>query len=146
MRKHCVIPINTYNKKNQAMLKKFLLSSFIALSLLTSAFAGIININTADITTLAENLKGIGMKKAKAIIEYRKANGNFNTIDDITNVKGIGPKTLAKNRDNMIIEDKSKATAEKLENKSSTTEEKAEKTEGKDIEKETKKETPTTKK
>ena len=126
-------------------LKQLLLSSILALSLLTSAFAGIININTADITTLAENLKGIGIKKAKKIIDYREANGNFSTVDDIINVKGIGPKTLAKNRDNMIIEDKIKATTEKLENQSSTTEEKAEKTKVKDIEKETKKDTSTTK-
>jgi competence protein ComEA len=85
------------------MLKKLLLSSIIAFSLLASAFAMTVNINQADIATLAENLKGIGIKKAKAIVDYRKENGNFNSIDDITNVKGIGPKTLAKNRESLSI-------------------------------------------
>ena len=74
------------------MLKQLLLSAIIALSLLTSAFASIVNINQADIATLAENLKGIGIKKAKAIVDYREANGNFNTIDDLTKVKELARK------------------------------------------------------
>ncbi|HHL18368.1 MAG TPA: helix-hairpin-helix domain-containing protein [Thiothrix sp.] len=85
------------------MFKKLLLSSIIAILLLTSAFAATVNINQADIVTLAENLKGIGMKKAKAIVDYREANGDFNTIDDIVNVKGIGAKTLQKNRESLSV-------------------------------------------
>lgn len=88
------------------MLKQLLLSSIIAVSLLTTVFADMININKADIVTLAENLKGIGVKKAKAIVDYREENGSFSTIDDITNVKGIGAKTLEKNREFMSTEEK----------------------------------------
>lgn len=56
-----------------------------------------ININTADAKTLAENMKGIGIKKAQAIIEYREAFGPFLTVEDLASVKGIGEKTIAKN-------------------------------------------------
>ncbi|MDO5559976.1 MAG: ComEA family DNA-binding protein [Oscillospiraceae bacterium] len=55
--------------------------------------SGMININKADVSMLV-NLKGIGEKKAAAIIEYREANGGFSSIDEIKNVKGIGEKTF----------------------------------------------------
>lgn len=57
-----------------------------------------VNINTASAEQLATNLKGIGMKKAQAIIEYRKEFGDFKSINELTAVKGIGEKTLEKNR------------------------------------------------
>lgn len=52
-----------------------------------------VNINTADAATLAK-VKGIGAKRAKAIVDYRTANGNFNAVSDLSNVKGISKKTL----------------------------------------------------
>ena len=55
----------------------------------------LVNINTADIDELME-IKGIGRSKAKAIIEYRDKNGNFNSIDDIKNVDGIGDSLFEK--------------------------------------------------
>lgn len=61
-----------------------------------------ININTADVQELTK-LKGIGVKKAEAIIAWRKENGNFKTIDQLLEVKGIGDATLANNRDNIRI-------------------------------------------
>jgi competence protein ComEA len=57
-----------------------------------------VNINTADADTLVRELKGIGAAKAKAIIEYREANGPFTSVDDLLEVKGIGTATLEKNR------------------------------------------------
>ena len=64
---------------------------FIALLalLLTSPVWAAININTATEAEL-QTLSGIGPSKAKAIVEYRKQNGNFKTTADIKNVKGIG--------------------------------------------------------
>ena len=64
---------------------------FIALLafLLASPVLAAININTATETEL-ETLSGISPSKAKAIVEYRKQNGNFKTTADIKNVKGIG--------------------------------------------------------
>lgn len=54
-----------------------------------------VNINSADKDTLAL-LPGIGPAKAEEIIKYRKQNGKFKSIDDLTKVKGIGDKTLKK--------------------------------------------------
>ncbi|WP_237658439.1 helix-hairpin-helix domain-containing protein [Ureibacillus xyleni] len=54
-----------------------------------------ININTADESQLT-TLPGIGPSKAQAIIAYREENGSFKTIEDLTNVSGIGDKTFEK--------------------------------------------------
>ena len=53
----------------------------------------IININTATSSEL-QRLDGIGEAYAKRIIEYREANGGFDSIDELINVKGIGEKRL----------------------------------------------------
>ncbi|OOE59895.1 hypothetical protein BZG13_02495 [Salinivibrio sp. ML323] len=58
-----------------------------------------VNINTASEQQLSDQLKGIGPAKAKAIIEYRQAHGEFSSPDALMEVKGIGPSTLDKNRD-----------------------------------------------
>jgi competence protein ComEA len=54
-----------------------------------------VNINTADKDLLTQ-LPGIGPVTADIIIQYRKDNGQFNSIDELTKVKGIGNKTLEK--------------------------------------------------
>ncbi|WP_062060407.1 ComEA family DNA-binding protein [Cellvibrio sp. OA-2007] len=61
-----------------------------------------ININTADVQELTK-LKGIGEKKAEAIVAWRKENGNFKTVEQLMEVKGIGEATLAANRENIRI-------------------------------------------
>ena len=59
-----------------------------------------ININTATAQEL-QTLRGVGPALAQRIVEYRQTSGGFSTIDDLTNVKGIGPKTLEKIRDSI---------------------------------------------
>lgn len=54
-----------------------------------------VNINQADLGQLT-SLKGIGPKKAEAIIAYRTAHGAFKSVDDLAKVKGIGAKALAR--------------------------------------------------
>ncbi|MDZ4122250.1 MAG: helix-hairpin-helix domain-containing protein [Candidatus Cloacimonadaceae bacterium] len=49
------------------------------------------------------SLEGVGAKKAAEIIEYRKTNGPFTSIEDFTKVKGIGIKTLEKNRERLRV-------------------------------------------
>jgi len=62
----------------------------------------LININTADVAALTQ-LKGIGVKKAEAIVAWRAANGKFKTIEQLMDVKGIGEATLEANRDKISI-------------------------------------------
>ena len=59
-----------------------------------------ININTATFQEL-QTLRGIGPTMAQRIIEYRQTSGRFATVDDLTNVKGVGEKTLEKIRDSI---------------------------------------------
>ena len=68
------------------------------------AWAVPVDINKADATTLAAELNGVGVSKAAAIVAYREANGPFLHIEDLSNVKGIGVKTVEKNRSNLVIE------------------------------------------
>lgn len=62
-----------------------------------------VNINTADAQTLATTLKGVGVKKAEAIIAWRQANGDFLTVGQLTEVKGIGRSILEKNREKLTL-------------------------------------------
>ena len=56
-----------------------------------------IDINTANAELLSSALKGIGLKKATAIVEYREAYGPFHHIDELSSVSGIGKATVQKN-------------------------------------------------
>ena len=60
--------------------------------------AEVININTADKETLMEVIKGVGEKKAEAIIQYRKEHGAFKSVDELSNVQGIGEAIVEKHR------------------------------------------------
>ncbi|GKR00126.1 ComEA family DNA-binding protein [Aeromonas hydrophila] len=64
--------------------------------------SGKVNLNTASINELTA-LKGIGEKKAQAIVEYREKQGKFTTVDQLADVSGIGPATLEANRDMIIV-------------------------------------------
>jgi competence protein ComEA len=82
-------------------MKKLLLTLCMLFFFAASALAAV-NINTADLNTL-ESLPGIGASKAQAIIDYRTEHGNFKSIDELTNVKGIGDKVLEKIKDQIDI-------------------------------------------
>ena len=64
--------------------------------------SNLININTASVVELM-SLDGIGESKAKAIIEYRDINGDFENILDIKNVSGIGESIYEKIKDNITV-------------------------------------------
>jgi competence protein ComEA len=78
----------------------------IAGALSPAALAGPVNINTADAATLSRELKGIGMKRAEAIVEYRRKFGPFKSADELALVKGIGPSAIQKNRELIRIDAK----------------------------------------
>jgi competence protein ComEA len=71
-----------------------------------------VNINSADAKTIGESLKGIGLKKAEAIVKYRTEKGPFKTVDELDNVSGIGKKTVDKIRSDVLLSDEAVATPE----------------------------------
>lgn len=80
------------------VLRTFLLTiSFMLLAGVVHA-AEVVNLNKADAAAIQQSLVGIGPIKAEAIVAYRKKNGRFKDVDDLLNVKGIGPGTIKKNK------------------------------------------------
>jgi competence protein ComEA len=67
------------------------------------ASAGVVNINTADAAALSDNIVGVGEKKALAIVNFREEHGPFKSVDELTQVKGIGLKLVDNNRENLTI-------------------------------------------
>jgi competence protein ComEA len=84
------------------MLRKLFLVSFLFFPSLL--FAGeAININTADKETLMTAIKGVGEKRAEAIIAYRKQNGPFKSVDELSHVSGIGQAIVDANRESLSV-------------------------------------------
>ncbi len=80
------------------ILSSILLSSGLALAAL-SAFAGPVDINTADAATLARELNGVGPARAQAIVAYRNEHGPFKSVDDLRLVKNMPQKVIDNNRE-----------------------------------------------
>ena len=89
----------------------------LVLTMSVVAWAGPVNINTADAAALVTSIKGVGEKKAQAIVAYRTQNGPFKSVEGLSKVKGIGPVIIEKNRDNLTVEDGSQAV-KAVDNKS----------------------------
>jgi competence protein ComEA len=85
-------------------LKSILAPLLLSLVIAGSAFANEkVNINTADAATIERVLVNVGMAKAEAIVAHRKANGAFKSPEQLATVKGIGLKTVEKNRDRIVV-------------------------------------------
>jgi len=85
------------------MIKQFA-AALMTLALAWPAFASTpVNINTADAATLSHSLDGIGPAKAAAIVAYREEHGPFNSVNDLSHVKGVGPATLERNRSAILL-------------------------------------------
>jgi len=80
-------------------IRKFAIALALSLAFALPAIAGPVNINTADAMTLSKELKGVGPSKAEAIVAWRKDHGRFGKATDLAKVKGIGLKTVERNRD-----------------------------------------------
>lgn len=74
--------------------------------------AAALDINVADATQIADGLKGVGLKKAQAIVDYRKANGRFASLDDLMKVKGVGKKILEINASNISFSSDNSASSQ----------------------------------
>ncbi len=90
-------------------LKRVFYLTLCALILPLVGIAGPVNVNTADAETISAELQGVGLSKASAIVDYRKAHGPFKSIDDLTLVKGIGARTVEINRANILLQSTNKA-------------------------------------
>jgi len=62
-----------------------------------------VDINTADAAAIDRALVNIGPAKAEAIVAYREFHGPFRSVEELALVKGIGLKTIEKNRDRVIV-------------------------------------------
>lgn len=82
-------------------MKKILLSLIAFFAFSSFAFAAV-DLNTATVDEL-ESVKGIGAKKAQAIVEYRQANGPFKSVNDLQNVKGFGEKSVKKLKKDLTV-------------------------------------------
>ena len=67
-------------------------------------FTDTINVNNADAGALAQALKGVGARKAEAIITFRELHGPFLTVEEMTQVKGLGKAFIAKNEHRVVFE------------------------------------------
>ena|SRR5688572_2853217 len=101
---------------------------------LSGVAVAVVNINTATKEELM-TVKGIGEKRAQEIIDYRKKNGNFKSVDDLEKVPGVGPGLMKQIRPEVTVtgktstdkaatkadDDKSKSTAAKTTDSSKST-------------------------
>jgi len=100
---------DSLKKEVKMRVTKSVMVLFVALTLvmafcgpIQAGNTGKINLNKATAEELTQ-LKGIGMKYAEKIVQYRDKNGPFRTVEDLLNVQGIGPRTLEKNKDRIVV-------------------------------------------
>lgn len=63
----------------------------------------LVNLNTATAEELSESLEGVGPARADLIVQFRDQNGNFSSVEQLLEIKGIGIATLEKNRDRIQL-------------------------------------------
>jgi competence protein ComEA len=82
-------------------IRKLLLATLLAVTL-HSVAADPVNINSADKAALMQ-VRGVGEVRAQAIINYREKNGPFKSVDQLTEVEGIGMATIDANREILTV-------------------------------------------
>ena len=87
-------------KRSLAFISSLLLSLLLCGSALA---AEVVNINTADAAALDAAMLNVGPAKAQAIVEYRREHGAFKSVEELALVKGIGLRTIERNRDRLTI-------------------------------------------
>ena len=83
-------------------MNKLFKSVLLVAGLLSFPAFGAVDINTASQSEL-EMVKGLGPAKAKAIVAYRDAPGNFKSLDELDNVKGFGKASIDKLKDELSV-------------------------------------------
>ena len=85
-------------------LKKTLLSIVLIFPLLCIAEERI-DINVADVETLM-SIKGIGEKRALAIVDYREQYGPFKSVDDLSEVRGVSESLIERSRELLVVKNR----------------------------------------
>ena len=89
---------------NEKTTRALMQTLIVSLMPIAAAWAGPVNVNTADASSIAKELDGIGPAKAQAIVESRQKNGPFRATEDLLKVDGIGQKVLEQNRGNIRVD------------------------------------------
>ena len=87
-------------------MKTFLISTlclFLAAVWTPSGAQPPVDVNQANARTLAKTMVGVGLRRAQAIVDYRAQNGPFKSLKDLTKVRGIGRRTLERNRSRLTV-------------------------------------------
>ena len=85
------------------LLRTLMLAGLLGLGAgLAQAESAPLDLNKASAEQLAEALTGVGPAKAQAIVAWRAEHGPFTSIDQLAEVKGIGPALVERNRDRVI--------------------------------------------
>jgi competence protein ComEA len=90
-----------FKETNMDILKKLLFITLFVFPVYLLA-ADAVNINTADKAALM-TIKGVGEKRAEAIIAYREQNGPFKSVDDLASVSGVGQSIVDDNRETLTV-------------------------------------------
>jgi competence ComEA-like helix-hairpin-helix protein len=94
----------TQNKDHHFGWHWSLHSRWCPLQLLPVYGAETVNINRADVSTLASQLVGVGPQLAKRIVEFRERYGAFKSLEALSDVRGIGTVLLEKNEQRIVLE------------------------------------------
>jgi competence protein ComEA len=88
---------NIYRKTGIVSYLSYL--AFFIIIMLSQTIFAVVDINQATEEELARELSGIGPIKARRIVEYRDKINGFVSIEQLMEIKGIGLKTFARNRE-----------------------------------------------
>lgn len=69
------------------------------------AWAAPVNINDASAEEIAEALRGVGIKRAQQVVDFREKHGRFRSVEQLREVKGFGGKTFDLNRHDIRLHD-----------------------------------------
>lgn len=99
--------MNVFTKNTRGQLRSLMLAGLLGTGLAVQATSVAanepVNINSADAKTLAATIDGVGLKRAKAIIEYRDMHGPFASVEALRDVQGIGTKTVSENKTKLTV-------------------------------------------
>ena len=89
----------------QSMLKLLCVTLLVLSQAVFALPDGAVNVNTAAPEALATALDGVGASKAQAIVDYREQFGEFSGMEDLLDVRGIGPQVIEANRNKIVFAD-----------------------------------------